>query len=514
MRVHALLCLALSLLTGAARAQEGLPDPSFSGDGVMTFDDAGQEESGTGIAARPDGKIWVLGNRYDAGADTQHILLLRLLADGSPDNAFSGDGRSEISAGPGYSFGTCMVLRPDGSLLIGGYFIDELGYTSALVAKTDADGNLASGFGNGGIALSPTDGARITDLGVLSNGSMVATAAGSLEYEPAIYPLSAAGVFGTVQTYQLCSGHNRFNRLHVLPNDHVLVTGYHGYDSTASAYRVLVLALDPDLSGDTDFSPGYVCGQFNLLTEGIEYYHSGNPLALTNEAGNDVAILSNGDILVAGTSVDTANNADVFRTMLLKVHADNSVDQSFGNNGFIKSFVGSFYLRMVAQGNGNVLAVGGTSDGLCVLTRFNESGEQDLAFGSSGGSSLTDLGSFSTNPGGMAIQEDGRILVVGTAVNANNDLFVARFNGEPVGIGERTATAPLKLYPNPAAGRATLLCPPGARTLTVLDALGRPVVQQDVRGMVSASVEVAWPGVYQVEVRSAQGRSSARLVIH
>jgi hypothetical protein len=83
---------------------------------------------------------------------------------------------------------------------------------------------------------------------------------------------------------------------------------------------------------------------------GIEYYHTRNPLALTNEAGNDVAVPSNGDILVVGTSVDTANNAGVLRTMLLKVHAGNSLDQSFGNNGFIKSFVGSFYLRVVAQG--------------------------------------------------------------------------------------------------------------------------------------------------------------------
>jgi hypothetical protein len=144
------------------------------------------------------------------------------------------------------------------------------------------------------------------------------------------------------------------------------------------------------------------------------------------------------------------------------------------------------------QGNGNVLAVGGTTDGLCVLTRFNESGEQDLAFGSSGGSSLTGLGSFSTNPGGMAIQEDGRILVVGTAVNANNDLFVARFNGEPVGIGAHRRRT-IELYPNPAEGRPILLCLPGARTLTVLDAQGWSVVQQDVRGMASTSVEVAWP---------------------
>lgn len=495
-------------------AQEGLPDPGFSGDGVATFDIGGQEESGVGIAARTDGKIWAVGNRYDAGSDEQHILLLRYLEDGSLDPGFSGDGWSELSAGTGYTFSSCLALLSDGSLLIGGYYIDELGYTSALVAKVDADGNLVPGFGNGGIALSPTDGARITDLGVLSNGSLVATAAGSLEYEPAIYPLSAAGVFGTIQTYSLCSGHNRFNRLHVLPNDHVLVTGYHGYDSTSTAYRVLVMALDPDLSGDTDFAPGYICGQLNLLTEGIAYYHSGNPLALTNEAGNDVAVLSNGDFLVAGTSVDTANNADVFRTMLLKLHADNSVDQGFGNNGFIKSFVGSFYLRMVAQGNGNVLAVGGTGDGQCVLARFNENGEEDLAFGSSGGTSLIDLGSFSTNPGGMAIQANGRILVVGTAVNANNDLFVARFNGEPVGIGESMAMAPLKLVPNPAAGRATLICPPGARMLTVLDALGRPVMHQDLRGMASTSVEVARPGIYQVEVRSDQGRSSVRLVIH
>lgn len=147
-----------------------------------------------------------------------------------------------------------------------------------------------------------------------------------------------------------CSLFDRLTGLQVQANDHIYVTGYRGTDN-GSNWVALILALNPDLSGDLAFSPGYICGQLNIETAGVEYYDSGNPLFFTHDTGNDIAVMGTGDIMVAGTTIDTTGNADVYRTSLLKVHSDNSVDASFGLLGFIKPYVGSFFKRLVVQAN-------------------------------------------------------------------------------------------------------------------------------------------------------------------
>ncbi|MEO8067665.1 MAG: T9SS type A sorting domain-containing protein [Flavobacteriales bacterium] len=495
------------------QAQEGLLDPSFSGDGKVTYDNSGRDENGVDIAVRPDGKIWVTGNSYDGGADTETILLMRYNSDGTPDNTFFGDGVEELSQGTGYTFSTCMVLQADGSLLIGGYYIDDLGYSAPLVIKVDANGNPVPGFGTNGFALGPADGYRVTDLGVQSTGDIVITVATTLEIVPGVYSVTSSGTFGSAQHYILCSNNNKFIGLQVLENDHVLITGYHGYDSTSTQFRTLILALNADLGGDIDFSPGYICGPLNVQTDGIEYYDSNNPFVFQNDAGNDVAVLDNGDIMVVGTSVDTTGNADVYRTALLKVHADNAEDATFGLGGFQKPYVGSFFRRMLVQGGDRIIAVGGNYNGALALARFNTDGVLDASFGDQGGFSHTTIGSFSTNPNAMAVQTDGRILVVGTAVNNNNDVAVARYNGTVVGVNESDQDNTVRVFPNPSSGSFTVQLPIGSLRLSLSDAAGRIVVQHELIGRTSMQLEIFRPGIYHLVIESTEGRSVQRVVV-
>lgn len=511
--LHIALGFATFTLPVLLQAQEGLLDQSFSGDGKVTYDNSGRDENGVDIAVRPDGKIWVVGNSYDGGADTENILLMRFNSDGTPDNTFFGDGVEELSQGTGYTFSTCMVLQADGALLIGGYYIDDLGYNAPLVIKVDANGNPVPGFGTSGFAVGPADGYRVTDMGVQSTGNIVVTVTTTLEIVPGIYSLTASGTFGAAQQYILCSNNNKFNGLQVLANDHVLITGYHGYDSTGTQFRTFILALDANLDGDIDFSPGYICGQLNVQTDGIEYYDSNNPFVFQNDAGNDVAVLDNGDIMVVGTSVDTTGNADVYRTAMLKVHADNSEDATFGLGGFQKPYVGSFFRRMLVQTGGRILAVGGNYNGELALARFNTDGLLDAAFGDQGGFSLTAVGSFSTNPNAMAVQTDGRILVVGTAVNNNNDVVVARYNGGVVGLNESVMDNAVTVFPVPTSGVFTLQCPVGSLRSTLTDVAGHVVLQHPLTGITSMQMEIARPGVYQLVIETAQGRSVKRIVV-
>lgn len=509
MRLHILPCLIACSLPFALVAQDGLLDPSFSGDGKVVYDDSSNEESGVAIAVRPDGKIWVVANSYST---SEKILLMRYNSDGTPDNTFFGDGVQELSEGAGNTFSTCIELRNDGSLFIGGYYIDELGYTAPMVIKVDANGNPVPGFGTGGYALGPAEGYRVTDLGLQSTGTIVVTLGPQSEINPAVCAVSSAGVFGTPLVQLQCSLFDRLTALQVQADDRVLITGYSGTDN-GSNWRALILALNPDLSGDVTFSPGYICGQLNILTEGVEYYSSGNPLIYTNDSGNDIAVLGNGDIMVAGTTIDTTGNADVYRTSLLKAHSDNSAAESFGLLGWIKPYVGSFFKRLLVQGD-KVLALGGNYDGSLALARFHMDGTLDQPFGDLGGFTHTAVGSFSTNPGGMTVQADGRILVVGTAVNANNDVLVARYNGSEVGLDETSVyAADVRVYPNPAQDGFKVSTPRGAQELILTDALGHVVLQRTLNGSTNTWLEVATPGVYQLCVFANGERIVRRVVV-
>lgn len=497
------------LFSCPAHAQDGQLDPNFSGDGKVVYDNAGQEESGVAIAVRADGKIWVVANSY---ATTTKILLMRYNSDGTPDNTFFGDGSEELSQGIGNTFSTCAVLQGDGTLLIGGYYIDDLGFTAPMVIKVDANGNPVPGFGTSGFALGTNDGYRVTDMGVQSTGTIVVTLGPLSEINPAVCAVSSAGVFGTPLVQLQCSLFDRLTALQVQADDRVLITGYCGTDN-GSNWRALILALNPDLSGDLTFSPGYICGVLNIQTDGVEYYDSGNPLFYTNDTGNDIAVLGNGDIMVAGTTIDTTGSAGVYRTSLLKAHSDNSIDAAFGLQGWIKPYVGSFFKTLLVQGT-QVLALGGDFSGTLALARFNMDGSLDPSFGDLGGFTHTAVGSFSTNPGGMAVQPDGRILVVGTAVNNNNDVVVARYNGTVVGVPEVAGGATwLQVYPNPARGGFTVAAPRGADRVILTDAMGRVVLQQALLDQPTTWLDVAVPGVYHVSAVGPDARMVQRVVV-
>ena len=211
----------------------------------------------------------------------------------------------------------------------------------------------------------------------------------------------------------------------------------------------------------------------------------------------------------------------MYRTSLLKAHSDNSIDAAFGLEGWIKPYVGSFFKTLLVQGT-QLLALGGDFSNTIALARFNVDGTLDPSFGDLGGFTHTAVGSLSTNPGGMAVQPDGRILVVGTAVNNNNDVVVARYNGSVVGVHETAGGATLlQVYPNPASDDFTVSWNmPGLKDTEVVlyDATGRMVLRKTVgddRMNARIRVEELAPGEYLCELRAGAeviGRSRLMVV--
>ena len=119
----------------------GTLDSSFSGDGWTEFD--AHAAGGGEIAA--DGDL-IVGART-AGIDVEHhsdVELLRLLPDGSPDPSFSGDGivNTDISGIGSDDSPSALALDPDGRIVVqsGSSLLRYL--TGPGPADADADGHL------------------------------------------------------------------------------------------------------------------------------------------------------------------------------------------------------------------------------------------------------------------------------------------------------------------------------------------------------------------------------------
>jgi len=150
-------------------------------------------------------------------------------------------------------------------------------------------------------------------------------------------------------------------------------------------------------------------------------------------AGNDraeaVAIQPDGKIVVVGYALMGANN-DI---ALARYTPDGSLDFSFDGDGKTTLNLGpgnDELFGVAIQPDGKIVVIGRTfvSNYDYLIARFESTGALDLGF-ASGGFQTFSLGSFDESVNAVALQSDGKIVVAGTDFDpADNDIVVARFN--------------------------------------------------------------------------------------
>ena len=172
-------------LTVTRLRPNGMLDPTFGGDGVVSVDLGRQWDRGSTLAMAPAGKILVGGTstseKFDRGFSDSVAVIGQLRPDGKLDRTFSHDGLTTLSAaGPIFD----IVNAPRGGILVAA---DE--YASAMLFRLRPSGALESSFGQMGsmpISLKGTslEGnyfSPIPHIGMLADGRFILAGTFSLE---------------------------------------------------------------------------------------------------------------------------------------------------------------------------------------------------------------------------------------------------------------------------------------------------------------------------------------------
>ncbi len=295
---------------------------------------------------------------------------------------------------------------------------------SPLPAGTDAT------FGSNGfasVALDYTISANFPDVKVQPDGKIVAVAGAQTSgttwavtrTNPDGTPDTTFGTNGTVTTTFTGSNNGYANGIALQPDGKIVVVGTVNRPGYYDAWGVA--RYNPDGSPDGTF------GSAGLLL-----------IPFTGEGGwaYDAAVLPNGDILVGGMRQDPKGFA------VARLTGTGQIDTTFGTGGFAginpdpaDSFYNTTGQAMTVQADGKILMTGIANYKYLPVARWNADGTVDTTFNGTG-VALVPLSAFgptyaSVEGDGLAVQADGKVVVVGYAYHtssSNSDWVIARVN--------------------------------------------------------------------------------------
>ena len=149
-----------------------------------------------------------------------------------------------------------------------------------------------------------------------------------------------------------------------------------------------------------------------------------------DDFGFDLTVQSDDKILIAGYSW----NGTDYDSSLVRYNADGSIDLTFGGgDGIVTTAIGAGddRGRSVALQPDDKILVGGYSGNDFAVTRYNSNGTLDVTFGGGAGFVTTAIGVGVDSSYDISIQADGKILLSGTSNNGtDNDFAVVRYNSD------------------------------------------------------------------------------------
>lgn len=483
-----ILLVATSSLAQFIAAQGVAPSESFGNQGLIVLDipSTPPDLFIFDMDPTPDGGLVMAGAKTHNGSI--RYFLARFASDGSPDADYGTNGQFISPASFGPLNGRVAAVRPDGGVLIAGFYSANGSYQLTTM-RVDPSGQTDQSFGDNGLTVLESN-VEISpgDITLAPDGSAY-IAGGIGGYGCVIHILEDGGLdtdFGNDGLVILASptGHPLFaGRIRYAPSGYLIVAGTHAEDVVDAGF---IAALD--LSG----SPvGWFGDQGHLELDLV---------AGGQENWKELLVKEDGSIVLTGSAYV---NGPPGKCVVLCLNSDGSTDHAFGTNGFAEFLDPANSSRTAPipysmSDDGLVLTgIQASSSGvLCKLyvTRLRADGSLDVAFGNNG-TYLDSPPQYSITMRNMGARlVDGRVVVAGYGFHANEYGYGAMAYevsdlATPVEPAAIVPSGPM-LFPNPTTGSITVRGQQAFGTGPILlsDASGR-VVQE-------------WPGNDAVRERT------------
>jgi uncharacterized delta-60 repeat protein len=415
--LSSLLALSLLLTPKFLSAQTaGTLDPTFgTGGRVTTFfgGDGLNGDDAHSVVVQKDGKLVVGGSTTNLD-DTTDFALARYKSNGTLDSTFGTGGKVKTTFG-NFDFVGALALQSDGKIVAAGMTVVNFSPSFA-VARYNSNGTLDTTFGIGGRVITGFGGpSQAFAAGVQADGKILVAGYAHLsngwDFAVARYnsngtldtTFAAAGkktiAFGSPSSAQV-------NGLAIQPNGKIVVAGA----ANIVPEDFALARLNSNGSLDTTFGSGG-----KVLTD------VGGP-----DEAFSVALQADGKIVAAGMA-----GSDF---AVARYNTNGTLDTTFGSGGKVITDFGGpsdIALGVAVRLDGKIVAAGRTfASGRTAFAvgRYNSNGTLDALFGNGGKVSTNFTDSSSDQAYSVAIQSDGKAVVVGTAfVNLINQFAVARY---------------------------------------------------------------------------------------
>lgn len=439
---------ALGILAVSAHAAPGSLDPAFGGSGAVLTDAAGGSwDYGTAVVIQADGKIVAASRAYPVHGVEAGANVLRYHPDGSLDTAFGNAGRVAFSYMQTAAMTVSLAIQPDGFILVGGssYVTDTTNGSTSLaftVVRLRPDGRLDDSFGNGGrvdTAIIPGGTSELAAIAVQPDGKIVAAGTADPWYSWQMFAAVRYRPDGTLDesfgqggmaTTKVGPLWERVYALALQPDGKILVGG-ESYTDIPSGMDFAMVRYQPNGTLDGSFGAN---GKVTTNFTGGEYLYNSNIIA-------SLALLPDGRIVAAGTAYQDIGSYDF---ALARYLPDGALDLGFGSGGKVVTDVGwysDFASELVIQPDGKIIVAGtvyANADDIG-LVRYHPDGRLDRTFGVDGKVWTDLLGGSEDGAGAIALQADGRIVVVGhggfRSAQDPSDVAVLRYlNPAPIPV--------------------------------------------------------------------------------
>lgn len=441
-------------------AVAGVLDTTFNAAGVipgtlLTTVINRPSEAAEGVAIQADGKIIMVGNVAIVGGTS--FAIARLNTDGSLDTTFNSTGvqpgtnATSINGISTSNLGKAVAIQTDGKIIVAGSTNTGLGGLNFALARFNVDGSLDTSFNSLGVQPG-TVATPITGQGADSSAQAVAiqddgkiVAVGIVDTRFAVARFNIDGTLdttfnpsgspaGTLSSTIDGQASSQGEAVVIQKDGKIVAAGI----VTDAFSKIAVARFNSDGSLDTSFNaaglqPGTVSTTVDNET-------------IANE-GYGVALTQGGQIVVAGS---VAYDAGPNLFAVVQFNTDGTIDETFNASGIqpgtigiaVDNFFGSAANAVAIQPGGRIVAAGvlATTPQKFALARLLPNGVLDTTFNPNGinpgtVSTLIANATSLAKADGVAIQQDGKIVAVGSARVALNFRFAAaRFEGGLEGI--------------------------------------------------------------------------------